>query len=189
MLKPRRPSPALIVACIALAITLSGVGYAATLAKNSVGSAQVKPNSLNGTDIKESSLKGVVLGNGSARAGNKVLGTGTGFTTAFTIPNTGRFEMDCAGGGPSSNVRFRNTTGSDALVWERPDGGTNDAIFLVIAPGTAGLTTSATNLDPSYSLWFIRTGGPAGPLTQVQVASYTSGTECFSHFVSLRVTH
>ncbi len=98
MLKPRRPSPAMVVACIALAITLSGVGYAAALARNSVGSAQVKPNSLNGTDIKESSLKGVVLGNGTARAGNKVLGTGSAFVTGFTIPNTGRFEVDCNGG-------------------------------------------------------------------------------------------
>ena len=58
MLKPRRPSPAMVVACVALAITLSGVGYAAALAKNSVGSAQVKPDSLNGTDIKESTPQG-----------------------------------------------------------------------------------------------------------------------------------
>ena len=145
MLKPRRPSPAMVVACVALAITLSGVGYAATLARNSVGSAQVKPNSLNGTDIKESSLKGVVLGNGTARAGNKVLGTGTAFTTGFTIPNTGRFEVDCAGG--TTNHRFRNTTGSDAQVWlerQEPTGPLN----FTVAPGSGGRCHSATSVDP-----------------------------------------
>ncbi len=186
MLKPRRPSPAMIVACIALAITLSGVGYAATLARNSVGSAQVKPNSLNGTDIKESSLKGVVLGNGTARAGNKVLGTGTGFTTGFTIPNTGRFEVDCNGG--ATNHRFRNTTGSDAEVWlerQEPCGPIN----FTVAPGGFDGVTSATSMDPGLVFWFIRTGGPAGPQTEVQVASRVSGAECFIQFVSLRVTH
>ena len=135
MLKPRRPSPGLVVACIALAIALGGVGYAAvTLPKNSVGSPQVKSNSLSGNDINEASLKGVVLGKGAARAGNKVLGTGTAFVTGFTIPSTGRFEVDCLGG--STNHRFRNTTGSDATVWiER---GEPDTVFATVAPGTAG---------------------------------------------------
>ena len=62
-------------------------------------------------------------------------------------------------------------------------------LLVVLGPGTAGLTTSATNLDPSYSLWFIRSGGPGGALTEVQATMYTSGSECFSHFVSQRVTH
>ena len=141
MLKPRRPSPAMVVACVALAITLSGVGYAAALARNSVGSAQVKPNSLNGTDIKESTLKGVVLGNGTASAGNKVLGTGTAFVTGFTIPNTGRFEVDCNGG--TTNHRFRNTTGSDAEVWlERGDPAA--PLNFTVAPGNSDGVTSST---------------------------------------------
>ena len=66
----RAPSPAMVVACIALAVTLSGVSYAAaTLAKNSVGTAQLKNNAVNsakvannaltGDDINESTLNGV----------------------------------------------------------------------------------------------------------------------------------
>jgi len=66
----RAPSPAMVVACIALAVTLSGVGYAATtLPRNSVGTAQLKANavvsskvannSLTGADINESTLAGV----------------------------------------------------------------------------------------------------------------------------------
>ena len=40
----RRPSPALVVACIALGIALGGTGYATVLQvpKNSVGTAQLK---------------------------------------------------------------------------------------------------------------------------------------------------
>lgn len=36
----RAPSPAMVVACIALAIALSGAAYAATLPRNSVGTPQ-----------------------------------------------------------------------------------------------------------------------------------------------------
>jgi hypothetical protein len=52
------PSPALVIACIALAIALSGVGYAAvTLPRNSVGAAQLKANAVNSTKVKNRSLK------------------------------------------------------------------------------------------------------------------------------------
>jgi hypothetical protein len=41
----RRPSPALVVACLALMIALSGVSYAAvTLPRNSVGTPHLKRN-------------------------------------------------------------------------------------------------------------------------------------------------
>jgi hypothetical protein len=49
MLKPRRPSAALVVACLALAVALSGVSYAATtLPRNSVGPKQLKANAVSG---------------------------------------------------------------------------------------------------------------------------------------------
>ena len=84
MLKPRRPSAALVVACLALAVALSGVGYAATaLPRNSVGTKQlkrdavtgpkVKNNSLGGPDINESTLTGLVKT--GAAAGGSLAGT------------------------------------------------------------------------------------------------------------------
>jgi hypothetical protein len=72
-----RPSPAMVVACIALIVALSGTGYAAIrlpansvrskqikngqvkkgdLGKNSVDSSKVRDNSLTGADVNESSL-------------------------------------------------------------------------------------------------------------------------------------
>jgi hypothetical protein len=42
-----RPSPAMVVACIALAISLGGTSYAAmTLPRNSVGTSQLKRNAV-----------------------------------------------------------------------------------------------------------------------------------------------
>ena len=42
-----RPSPAIVIACVALLIALGGVSYAATaLPRNSVGTAQLKNNSV-----------------------------------------------------------------------------------------------------------------------------------------------
>jgi hypothetical protein len=45
-----RPSPALVVACLALAVALGGTSYAAViLPKNSVGTAQLKRGAVSGT--------------------------------------------------------------------------------------------------------------------------------------------
>ena len=74
------PSPALVVACIALAISLGGVGYAAvSLPRGSVGTVQlkdsavtgakVKKDTLTGLDVNEASLKGL-LKTGAVRAAN-----------------------------------------------------------------------------------------------------------------------
>ena len=84
MLKLRGPSPAMVVACLALAIALSGVGYAAiTIPRNSVGTNQLKANAvtspkvglnaLTGNDIAEATLQGFVR-SGSA-AGGSLAGT------------------------------------------------------------------------------------------------------------------
>src|SRR5262245_2693422 len=68
----RRPSPAMVVACLALLVALGGTSYAASqLPANSVGTKQLKKgavtavkvrdNSLTGRDIKESTLSMVPL--------------------------------------------------------------------------------------------------------------------------------
>lgn len=52
-----RPSPAMVVACAALFVSLGGVGYAAvTLPKNSVGTKQLKRNAVNSAKVKKYSL-------------------------------------------------------------------------------------------------------------------------------------
>jgi hypothetical protein len=51
-----RPSPGLVLACLALFASLAGAAGALP-GKNTVDSGDVKPNSLKGKDIKESTLK------------------------------------------------------------------------------------------------------------------------------------
>jgi hypothetical protein len=64
-----RPSPAMVVAVLALFVALGGVGYALTIPRNSVGAKQIKRgavrsievrnNKLTGRDIRESTLRQV----------------------------------------------------------------------------------------------------------------------------------
>jgi hypothetical protein len=51
------PSPAMIVACLALIVALGGVSYAAgVLPKNSVGPPQLKKNAVTGAKVKNGTL-------------------------------------------------------------------------------------------------------------------------------------
>jgi hypothetical protein len=55
----RRPSPALIVATVALVVAMAGTTYAATqLPKNSVGAKQLKKDAVTGAKVKNGSLTG-----------------------------------------------------------------------------------------------------------------------------------
>jgi hypothetical protein len=52
-----RPSPSMVVACLALSVALGGTGYAAiTLPKNSVGAKQLKKNAVTSPKVKDRSL-------------------------------------------------------------------------------------------------------------------------------------
>lgn len=54
----RRPSPALVVASLALVLSLGGTGYAALkLPRNSVGAAQIKANAVTSAKIKDGTLR------------------------------------------------------------------------------------------------------------------------------------
>jgi hypothetical protein len=94
----RGPSPALVVACIALAVALSGVGYAAVaLPRNSVGTPQLKrnavkspkvaANTLNGGDINEATLGTVPSANAANTAANA-----TNATNATNAANADRLD-------------------------------------------------------------------------------------------------
>jgi len=65
------PSPALVVACLALAISLSGAAYAVSTAlpRNSVGALQLKNNAVNSAKVKNASLHAVDFAAGQIPAG------------------------------------------------------------------------------------------------------------------------
>jgi hypothetical protein len=65
-----RPSPALVLACAALLLTLGGVSYAAgVLPRNSVGTAQLKRNAVVSSKVKNHSLLRVDFKNGQVPRG------------------------------------------------------------------------------------------------------------------------
>jgi hypothetical protein len=69
-----RPSPAMVVACIALGVALTGTSVAAVsaLAPNSVGTAQIKPNAVTAAKIKNGNVTGAKLAR-NAVTGTRVL--------------------------------------------------------------------------------------------------------------------
>ena len=54
----RRPSPALVISCLALALALGGTSYAAAVAlpKGSVGTAQLKNSAVTSQKVKNRTL-------------------------------------------------------------------------------------------------------------------------------------
>lgn len=63
----RRPSPALIVACMALLVSLGGTSFAAAtqLARNSVGTAQLKNNAVTNAKIRNNAVNSSKVANRS----------------------------------------------------------------------------------------------------------------------------
>jgi hypothetical protein len=59
----RMPSPAMVVALIALFVALGGVSYA--IKRNSVGSAAIKDGSVGSRDVRDGGLRGNDLANGT----------------------------------------------------------------------------------------------------------------------------
>jgi hypothetical protein len=67
----RPPSPAMVVACLALAISLSGAAYAVSTAlpRNSVGTVQLKNNAVNSAKVRNASLRAVDFAAGQIPVG------------------------------------------------------------------------------------------------------------------------
>lgn len=64
-----RPQPGTVLGLIALMIALGGTAYAAGLAKNSVGTPQLKNNAVIGSKVKNGSLKAADFGAGQIPQG------------------------------------------------------------------------------------------------------------------------
>jgi hypothetical protein len=65
-----RPSPAIVIACVALLLALGGVSWAATaLPRNSVGTAQLRNNAVTSSKVRNHSLLRVDFKNGQIPRG------------------------------------------------------------------------------------------------------------------------
>ena len=64
----RRPSPALLIACLALFVSLSGVAWAATAARNTVVSTSIKNGQVKGVDLAANAISSAKIQNGQVRS-------------------------------------------------------------------------------------------------------------------------
>lgn len=60
-----RPSPALVIACLALFVALGGTGYALTLPTNSVGTKQLRKAAVTSPDIRNGAVRAIDVANNS----------------------------------------------------------------------------------------------------------------------------
>ncbi len=110
--RPRIPSPAMIVALIALVLGMVGTGFAAfKLPKNSVSAKQLKKNSVTGAKIKKDAVTGAKVKNGSL-TGEDIdlakLGTVPSAQSANSIPPAEATHLVGAPGEPG----FENGSGN-----------------------------------------------------------------------------
>jgi hypothetical protein len=107
-LTKRLPSPAMVVACIALAVALGGTSYAAVrLPANSVGTKQLKRGAVTGIKVKRNSLTGTQI-NESRLARVPSAATAARATTADSAATAN--TATSATRAPVSRLDFRQST-------------------------------------------------------------------------------
>jgi hypothetical protein len=87
-----RPTPALVVAVLALVVALAGTSYAAV----QIGSAQIKNNSVKGKDVKDANLTGKDVKDGALAGADVADGGLTGADVADKSLTSADVDRSCA---------------------------------------------------------------------------------------------
>jgi hypothetical protein len=157
----RRPSPAMVVACLALAVALGGTSYAAVrLPANSVGTKQLKKNAVTSAKVKNDTLTGADVN--EARLGQ--VPSATSATNATSAANAGHASnADSATTAGTANAAF--STYHDAAM-ALPD---TLAVFAILNVPTAG------NFVVNAKTWVynISTTGSTASECQLRVGAAT----------------
>jgi hypothetical protein len=148
-LRLRRPSPALVVACLALFVALSGFGYAATqLPRNSVGAAQLRNGSVVAQKIKKGAVVRTKLATGavsSAKIANgEVTGADVDEATLGQVPSATN-SSSVGGLAPSAFAR------ADRFYTGSGDTGANPAQTLFSIPAAVRVETDG-DADASFEI-------------------------------------
>lgn len=175
-LAKHRPSPAMIVALIALFVSLGGAAFAAgILPKNSVGSKQLKKNSVTSVKVKDASLKAADFAAGQLPAGAKGAtgATGPKGATGEVTPGTflggkvtAQFEAaaaDLANGANQSYAVFcpagQIATGGGG---RGDDTLSEETILTNTRPAISASNTEPPTDGQSFTGWRITIVNPAG---------------------------
>jgi hypothetical protein len=154
----RPPSPALVVACLALAISLSGAAYAVSTAlpRNSVGSVQLKNNAVNSAKVRNASLRAADFAPGQIPAG-----------PAGAQGPPGASGLQLISGSGASNSSSPKSQQQDCPAGKRAVGGgaviTGSATNTFLStsrptdPGTGWIATGRESTGGNAGTWAVQT--------------------------------
>jgi len=146
-LRNRRPSPALVVALVALVVALAGTAYAAqtinggAIKKQTIGAGKIKHKTLTGYQINTDKLGVVPAANRAAHTYWAVVNNPTGAGNA-ALARASDAGIGATEGGGAVTVTFPVNVSGCANVAGRDNAGTS-----VPGPGYAQTNTSAANAN------------------------------------------
>jgi hypothetical protein len=144
-LRLRRPSPALVISVIALFVALGGTGYAASkLARNSVGSAQIRTGAVGSSEVKDHSLKLKDFGRGQIPAGARgaVGPAGANGTNGTNGHDGARGPSDAYVSGPVTSANGSNSASVSVPAGDYVVAASGEALYFKDSgyPGAEGET-------------------------------------------------
>jgi hypothetical protein len=135
----RRPTPALVIACIALFISLGGVSWG--FASGTIDSREIRNNSVLGKDIKNSTITTSDLRNNEVRGADIRNSTITGRDVA--LDTLGGFDIkESTLGQVPDSARLQGRSASEFVLKQAPA-----FTALTVTGGTPGTPAPAVALD------------------------------------------
>jgi hypothetical protein len=130
----RKPSPAMVLAILALIVAMAGGAYAAAVPKNSVGSKQLKKNAVKSGKIVNGAVTSNKIANSAVTSGKIADNAVTSGTIAGQAVTSGKFFLSVV-----ANLNFPIILASDCgtLPVSTPGIAANDHVLVTPPPGWA----------------------------------------------------
>jgi hypothetical protein len=155
-----RPSPATVIACIALAVALGGTSYAAvSLPRGSVGSAQLKKNAVVSSKVKNRSLLAIDFKRGQLPRGARGPQGLPGATGATGATGAKGDKGDTGAAGSAAAYALVNVDGTVVAAQAKNIASANVTRDIVGTYCFSGLSFAPTNILATING---NTGGGAG---------------------------
>ena len=110
----RLPSPALVIACVALFVSLGGVSYG--LAKGSIDSRELKNNTIRSKDVRNNTLRTFDIRNNQVRGFDIRNSTVQGRDVAFNTLTGNDVAEDSLGKVPSATTADTAASATTAVM-------------------------------------------------------------------------
>jgi hypothetical protein len=130
----RLPSPALVIACVALFVSLGGVSYG--LAKGSIDSREIKNNTVRSKDVRNNTLRTFDIRNNEVRGFDIRNSTIRGRDVAFNTLGGADISEGTLGKVPSATTADTATTATTATTAGSVGGVTMRRIAYIAEQGT-----------------------------------------------------